>query len=30
MAFALTKNVLSPDFTTATTISDLVRDRLAR
>lgn len=30
MAFALMKNVLSADFTTATTISDLVRDRLAR
>ncbi|WP_030453415.1 EstA family serine hydrolase [Herbidospora cretacea] len=28
MAFALTKNVLSTDFTTATTISDLVRRRL--
>ncbi|TKK81053.1 beta-lactamase family protein [Herbidospora galbida] len=30
MAFALTKNVLSADFTTATTISDLVRRELAR
>ena len=29
LAFALTKNVLSADFGTATTISDLVRRRLA-
>ncbi|WP_066375145.1 serine hydrolase domain-containing protein [Herbidospora mongoliensis] len=29
MAFALMKNVLSPDFTTAATISDLVRRELA-